>query len=549
MKFFALIISLTLLPILGQAQKLDQKVTAQMDGYITKQYEANGPGGAMLIAQNGHVVYRKAFGMASIELNVPLTPEHSFEIGSITKQFTAVCILMLEEQGKLKTTDYIQTYLPEFETGKHTVTIHHLLNHTSGIKSYTGMKEWAATWREDVSVNELIAMFNNQPFDFAPGEKWLYNNSGYILLGAIIEKVSGMSYADFLQKNIFEPLQMTNSVYGDRKMLIKGRAEGYEKTGDGYTNAEYLGQNQAYAAGAIISTVDDMWKWQQGLVANKLISEKSYKKATTNYTLNDGKKTGYGYGFLIDELNGSPTIEHSGGIFGYTCNGIYLPNEKIYVIFLTNESNVDPGKPSTQAAALAINKPLSDPAVIAMSEEQLQEYVAIYEYEDGVTRTITREGGQLYSQISGSSRYEVFPYAADKFFIKDSFLRLTFQRDNMNQIGSVLSESRSDKKVAKRMDKTIEEKVAIPVDASALVRYVGEYKLAPTFSITVYVSSDKLYGRATGQAPFELFAKGNNTFFLTVVDAEIEFVENANGEIDSLILHQGGQDIPGEKVK
>ena len=549
MKNLAFLISLSLLSILAQAQKLDSKAASQIDGFITAQYEGTGPGGAMLIAQNGNVVYRKAFGMASMELNVPLSPEHSFEIGSITKQFTAVCILMLEERGKLKTTDDIHKYLPEFETGKYTVTIHHLLNHTSGIKSYTDMNEWAVTWREDVSVNELIAMFNSQPFDFAPGEKWMYDNSGYILLGAIIEKVSGMSYAEFLQQNIFDPLQMKNSTYGDRKSIIVGRAEGYEKVGDGYTNAEYLGKNQAYAAGAIISTVDDMWKWQQGLINNKLISEASFKKATTNYPLNNGKKTGYGYGFLIDELKGSPTIEHSGGIFGYTCNGIYLPNEKTYVIFLTNESNVDPAKPSLQAAALAINQPLSDPKAIAMTEEQLQEYVAVYEYEDGATRTITLENGQLYSQISGSTRYEIFPFAADKFFIKDSFLRLTFQRDNMNQIGSVLSENRSDKKVAKRTDKAPEVKQEIDLDTEQLQRFIGEYKLAPDFSITITLSEGKLYGKGTGQSPFQLYPKSEYTFFLKVVDAEIDFIPSATGEIDSMILHQGGQDIPGEKVK
>ena len=549
MKNLSIVLSYLFISFLASAQKIDSKVAAQIDGYITNQYEAKGPGGAMLIAQNGSVVYRKAFGMASMELNVPLNPDNSFEIGSITKQFTAICILMLEEQGKLSTNDDIKKYLPDFETGKHTVTIHHLLNHTSGIPSYTGMNEWAVKWREDVSVNELIDMFNKQPFDFDPGEKWLYNNSGYILLGAIIEKVSGMSYGEFIQQNIFDKLGMTNSTYGDRKTYIPNRACGYEKTGTGFTNAEYLGKNQAYAAGAIISTVDDMWKWQQALIDNKLISEASYKKATTNYTLNNGKKTGYGYGFLLDELNGSPTIEHSGGIFGYTSNGIYLPNEKTYVIFLTNVSNVDPGKPSLQAAALAINKPVGDPTIITMNEQQLKEYVAVYEYEDGATRTITQEGNQLYSQISGSSRFEIFPYAADKFFIKGSFLRLTFQRDNMNQIGSVLSENRSDERVAKRTDKEIVEQKEIVLDAKTFERFVGDYALAPDFKITVFVKDDKLYGQATGQSPFQLYPKSELTFFLKVVDAEIDFIESDNGEITSLILHQGGQDMPGEKVK
>lgn len=529
--------------------QLPKETMAQIDDMLTEKYPAEGAGAAVLITKGGKTIYSNASGKASIELNVDISAQHVFEIGSITKQFTAMAILMLEEQGKLKIEDEITKYLPDYPMMGYSITIHHLLNHTSGIQSYTDMATWAAIWRLEKGVDEMIDVFKNEPMHFEPGTQWEYNNSGYFLLGAIIEKASGMTYADFLQQNIFNPLEMKNTRYGSRKELIMNRAAGYDRAPDGFfDNAEFLSMTQPYAAGSIMSTVGDMALWMEALKANKLISAESLKKAWTNYPLKNGNPTNYGYGFAISDINGSPTIEHSGGIFGYSSNGIYLPDEDLYTIILTNCSCNSPYDFSTRIAAIAIGKPYTEPEPIPLSAEELDEYVAIYEFEDGSTRTITREENQLYSQRTGGSKFAIYPYEKDKFYFKDSFTRLTFERNNMNRIGAVITTSRGDVSRAKRTNRKIEEKVAVELSTDKLERLVGKYELAPNFLMEIRVENGKLFGQATGQPAFELFAKDELHFFLTVVDAELEFVEGDNGEIESLILHQGGREMPGKKV-
>ena len=215
-KTITLISFTLLLSFSNQAQIIE----SQIDDILNASYKANEPGATALVYKNGNVIYRKGFGSANLELGVAMKPEHVFEIGSITKQFTAIAILMLEEQGKLKVEDEITKYIPDYPTLGKTITIHQLLNHTSGIKSYTAMQSFRDNARRDMTPTEIIDFFKNEQMDFDPGEKFLYNNSGYILLGHIIEVVTGNSYADFIQKNIFDKLGMKNSYYGSMNKII-----------------------------------------------------------------------------------------------------------------------------------------------------------------------------------------------------------------------------------------------------------------------------------------------------------------------------------------
>ncbi|HCT69812.1 MAG TPA: serine hydrolase, partial [Bacteroidales bacterium] len=310
-RFFTSVVFLILLIGFNSIGMMAQNTEAVMDQIIESVYKPGDPGATVLVAKNGKVVYRKAFGMANLELNVPMKPEMVFEIGSITKQFTAVSILMLMEQGKLSLTDDITKFIPDYPAQGHKITIHHLLTHTSGIKSYTGMQEWQPLWRKDMSPAEMIDLFKNQPMDFAPGERFLYNNSAYFLLGYIIEKASGLTYQQFLEDNIFKPLQMNNSYYGSHKRVIPNRAAGYQNQ-DGFTNAEYLSLTQPYSAGSIMSNVDDMLKWQNAIRDNKLVKAGSIQLAFKGYSTNDNKPFHYGYGWGVNEINGAPTLEHGG---------------------------------------------------------------------------------------------------------------------------------------------------------------------------------------------------------------------------------------------
>jgi len=297
-------------------QVSDKDLSAQIDKLLSDVYKPGQPGGAVLVKKQGKVILQKGYGLANLELNVPIEPDMIFRIGSITKQFTGVAILMLAEEGKLSLQDEITRFLPDYPTQGKKITIEHLLTHTSGIKSYTELPEWLPLQRKDMTVGEIIDLFKNQPMEFAPGEWWKYCNSGYILLGAVIEKASGKMYADFLQDRIFGPLGLKNSLYDSTSRIIPRRVPGYAKGNAGYENAPYLSMSQPYAAGSLASSVDDLAAWTESLLAGKLLKRETLERAFTPYKLKDGLDTKYGYGWCASDYEGHRLIEHSGGIHG-----------------------------------------------------------------------------------------------------------------------------------------------------------------------------------------------------------------------------------------
>ncbi len=523
-----------------------QDMPSQFDAMIQEKYKTGEPGAAALVAKGNDVLYRKAFGMADLENNVSLTPNHVFEIGSITKQFTAVAILMLLEEGKLSLTDPIIKFIPSYPMHGHTITIHHLLTHTSGIKSYTGMESWTKLWRQDKSPMEMIDLFKSEPMDFAPGDKWMYNNSAYFMLGYVIEKASGIPYPEFLEKKIFTPLGMKNSYYGDMSRLIPNRARGYQH-GESFKNAEYLSLTQPYAAGSIMSTVDDLFAWNRAIHSGKLVKKETLQKAFTDYKLNNGKSTHYGYGWGLNEISGSPTLEHSGGIFGYTTNGIYLPKEDVYVIFLTNRDDRDPSEVSLKMAALAIGKPFTKPeAKIKLDEAYAKSLTGVYDFEEGVSRIITFEEGQLYSQRMGGNKFKILPQDKTHFLFEGDRATLEFV-DPTTGPKEMLFKNRIDVSKGVKTNKPIPVHIEISVDEDVLKQYAGVYEIQPGFNITITVEGGHLMSQATGQQKFELFAEAKTRFFLKVVDAQIEFKANDSGVYDSMILFQGGRQIPGKR--
>ncbi|MBL7906232.1 MAG: serine hydrolase [Bacteroidales bacterium] len=524
---------------------LAQPNEAVIDKLINDVYKPGDPGAALLIAEKGKVVYRKAFGMADLELNVPMKPEMVFEIGSMTKQMTAVAVLMLMEEGKLSLQDEITKYIPDYPVQGHKITIHHLLTHTSGIKSYTSMQEWQPLWRNDMTPEEMIDLFKNQPMDFAPGEHYLYNNSAYFMLGYIIEKASGMSYGKFLKERIFEPLKMNNSYYGNHEQIIPARASGYQKKED-FVNAEYLSLTQPYAAGSVMSNVDDLLTWQMAVRDNKLVKKETIQLAFTDYRLNDGKPIHYGYGWGLNEINGSPTIEHSGGIFGYTTNGIWLPEEDVYVVMLTNRDDIGPGDISTRVAAIAIGKPYpSAGSSMSLSQDVLRSLEGVFEFEDGSLRKFFVEDGQLMSQKQGSVKFRLIPLSEKLFSYENSFSTVEFS--TMAGKRKAVFKNRIDAFTGELSDKKIAENAEISLSPEQMKAFVGVYEVQPGFSLTFTLEDGHLMTQATGQEKFEVFPSSENTFFLKVVDARIEFQRNADGVVDALMLYQGGAEIRAVK--
>jgi len=331
-----------------------QTKEAKIDKLLNEKFNSNTSGAAILITQKGKTIYRKAFGQANLEQGVKMTPGNVFEIGSMTKQFTAVSILMLVEQGKIKLTDEITKFIPDYPTKGHKITVHHLLNHTSGIKSYTRIRKLFSVARNDMKPLELIKFFRDEPMDFNPGEQYKYNNSAYVILGYIIEKTSGISYEEYVQKNIFDTLNMTNSTYASHTKLIKNRAAGYHNR-NGYQNARYISFTLPYAGGSLMSTIDDLNTWQQALTHNKLLKKETLQKAHTNYTLNNGDKINYGYGWNIKTINNTLSLEHGGSIFGFKSMGVYIPSTDVYVVILTNCDCISPTKLTREVTGIMLD--------------------------------------------------------------------------------------------------------------------------------------------------------------------------------------------------
>lgn len=308
----------------------------KIDSLITGEFnDPDGPGGVFMIAQKGKIIYRKAFGKANLELDANLTPDYVFQIGSMTKQFTAISILMLEEQGKLNVQDPVSKYIKDYPSGDK-ITIHHLLTHTSGIKDFTKMKSISTIAQKEMKPEMMVDFFKNEPVDFAPGEKFDYNNSGYVVLGYIIELVSGETYENFIKKNIFDKAGMTHSYYATDRQIILKRAYGYHKKEHGYVNKTMINFSVPFSSGSLMSTVDDMLKWQNALNKNILLGARETEKAFRPYTLNNGEQFTYGYGWHLKNINGTPVREHGGSIFGFKSMAVYIPGKDIYVIGFSN---------------------------------------------------------------------------------------------------------------------------------------------------------------------------------------------------------------------
>jgi CubicO group peptidase (beta-lactamase class C family) len=343
-----------------------QDKAAQIDQLLSKYNEYGQFNGSALVAEHGKIIFKKGYGQANMEWNIPNQPDTKFRLGSISKQFTAFLIVKLAEEGKIKLDKPITTYLPNYPkaTGDK-ITVHNLLTHTSGIPNYTSFPNFGKDLsRNPFTPEEFVKKFENLPLDFTPGEKFSYSNSGYFLLGYIIEKVSGKSYEQFLQEIILTPLKMTNTGYDHSDIILKNRAAGYEKQNKKIINAPYLDMSIPYAAGSLYSTVEDLFLWDQALYTNQLLSEKSmeslfkpYIKAWDDY---------YGYGWFIHEANNGDkgklkVIEHGGSINGFNTIISRVPADRNLVVLLNNTGETVLGEMNNAIRAILYSQPFNQP--------------------------------------------------------------------------------------------------------------------------------------------------------------------------------------------
>ena len=529
--------------------------------------------GSVLVAENGKVIYKKGLGLANMEWNIPNTPDTKFRLGSITKQFTAALILQLVEQGKVKLDGKISDYLPNYrkDIGQK-VTVHQLLNHTSGIPSYTSL----AGFMNDVSrnsytVDDFVTKYASNDLAFEPGSKFAYNNSGYFLLGAIIEKVTGHPYEKVLKEKIFDPLGMKNSGYDRHGTLITKRATGYQKTPAGYVNANYLDMSIPYAAGSLYSTVEDLYLWDQALYTDRVLSAAS-KELMYKPHLSD-----YAYGWVITKtrfnegVENVPIITHGGGINGFNTVIVRLPVQKNLIVLLDNTSQgASLGGIQREIINILYSQPHALPKmplaeVLLKTIEEKGIDAALAQYRDFKVKDakaydfgepeLNRLGYVLLQQRKLKEAIEIFKLNVAEypkgFNTYDSLGEAYMIAENtelaiQNYKKSLELNPQNTSAVA--MLKRLEGKPAA-VDANAYDAYVGEYEVTPTFKASVFRDGEKLMTQATDQPAFELYPEGADKFFLKVVEAKVTFTRDDKGVVTGLVIHQGGRDMPGKKTK
>lgn len=407
--------------------------------------------GTALVARGSQVLFSKGYGFANLEWDILNSPNTKFRLGSVTKQFTAACILLLQERGKLKVDDPVSKYLPDAPAAWDKITIFHLLTHTSGIPNFTGFPDYAKLEPFASSPADLVARFRGKPLEFDPGEKWNYSNSGYVLLGYLIEKITGDTYEKFVRINIFTPLGMKDSGYDSNFAVIPRRATGYAVVNNKYETAGFIHMSIPHAAGALYSTTEDLLKWEQGLFGGKLLQAASLAKMTTPF------KNNYACGLQVDNTARHKVIEHGGGIEGFLTELEYYPDNKITVIVLENVTGAAlPGEISKKLAAVAYGENVKLPGErkeITLDPKVLSRYVGAYRLAQGPVVLITLEGNRLLSKLGYAPQQPIFPESDRMFFQKTADAQIEFGTpDSQGQPGELTVHQNGRYMTGRRLD-------------------------------------------------------------------------------------------------
>jgi CubicO group peptidase (beta-lactamase class C family) len=436
------IIAVVLLFLLGVTSGFAQDIKPQVDELINAYMKMDKFTGSILIAKDGKILVSKGYGMANRELDVINTPQTKFRLGSVTKQFTALAIMQLQERGLLNVNDPIKKYIPDYPSGDK-ITIHHLLTHTSGIPNLTDFPDFTETMMIPSPVEKTIERFKNKPLEFEPGEKFSYSNSGYVLLGYLIEKISGKSYESFLNENIFQPLNMTNTGYDHNSTILKNRASGYSLDKDELINAPYIDMSLPIGGGALYSTVEDLYLWDRALYTEKLVSKASLEKMFTPF------KEDYGYGWTITELFKRKRISHSGGINGFSCNISRYVNDDACIIVLSNFEYAPVGQIGKDLAAIVFGEKYELPkerVEIQVDPNIYDAYVGEYQIDTNLILNITKEDNRLFAQAigTGQPKFEIYPESETKFFLKVVDAQITFVKNEKGIVTELILHQNGD---------------------------------------------------------------------------------------------------------
>ncbi len=554
--------------------------TEKIDQLLSKYQEYGQFNGSALVALDGKVILKKGYGFANMEWKIPNQPNTKHRLGSITKQFTAVLVLQLANQGKVDLQANLSTYLPDYpkEAGGK-ITVHQLLTHTAGVPNYTSFPDFFTTKsRNPHSIKELVGIFSDLPLDFTPGSQFSYSNSGYVLLGVIIEKVTGKTYEATLKEMIFDPLGMTNTGYDHHDRIIENRASGYEKAGSAYVNADYLDMSIPYAAGSMYSTVEDLLRWDQALYTEKVLPKKYMDLMFTPYVEAFGMH--YGYGWSVGKIPLGETgieqdiITHGGGINGFNTLITRLPENKEVIILLNNTGGANLNDMSQGINSIINGQPYELPkqsvataVVTTMMEKSIPTGIKHFEEIKNNSKfhlseqDMNTEGYRLLRDGQLEAAAAIFKLNVtafpESFNVYDSYGEiLLLQGEKEKAIANYKKSIELNPANQNGIDqlekmgiKTMDLVKEVEVSEETLDTYLGKYELVPGFILTITRDGKQLNAQATGQPMFPIFAKSQTEFYLKVVAAQLVFHPDENGKVDSVTLFQAGQELKGNRVK
>lgn len=533
------------------AQAVPPEFQAKVNAYVEESYPDDAPGAAVIVVEDGKVVYSGARGLADLETKRKITLDTVFRMASLTKQFTASVILQLERERKLSLTDPVSKFLPNYPRPGADATVAQLLNHTSGIKNYTAMKSWMLSGgrSKPVTTEQLIDVFKNEPVDFAPGTNHQYSNSGYVLLGAIIEKVTGRPWHEAVEERVSRPMQLPTIRYGVEETSTPAMARGYATKGGKTVPALALHMSNPHAAGSLIGSITDFAKWNEALHKGKVLRAVEHARMIAPAQLADGTVAQYGYGIGLGILKGRKTLLHSGDTAGFSTSTIYLPNEDLFVAIFTNSNDpaVPPKVARMKIAAMAIGDPYPELRKVAVPAVQVEPLLGVYSLNEG-ERRFFRKGDRLFTRRSGSSDQEVFAAGGDRFFYGPTTLTW-FAVERATAGKHVMTTYHGAEQTPERSVRIgpMPKETAVNVPGSILQRYAGSYETTAGAPVIVAIGVDGTLTFQVGKEPMPLRALSENQFRLDAMGSTVTF-HTKDGVASGFTSRRGNRTIEATRV-
>jgi CubicO group peptidase (beta-lactamase class C family) len=544
--------ALALAPFPAAAVPADfrQRAEAQLAASVP----ADGPGMSAIVTEGGRTVYAGGRGLANVEAHTPITPQTVFRLGSITKQFTSSVIMQLVDEGRISLDDPLSRFLPDYPQPAAAVTVRQLLNHTSGIQSYTGIPGWMveANTNRAHTTAEMVGVFSGLPLVSPPGARWQYNNSGYVLLAAIIERVTGMPWHEAVARRIARPLGLATIRYGVGEEGVPLMAHGYTGRAGAVRPAQLIHMSVPSGAGALLGSAEDLARWAQALHHGRVVSAASYQKMIAPTVLNDGSTNPYGFGLANTQVRGRRAITHNGGIFGFSTDSIYLPDQDIFVAVLANSDSppVSPGTTLRRLAAIALGDPYPSFARVAVDPAAVEPFLGVYAAPGagGERRFFQRDGRLFTRRAAGGPEQEVFAAGGNRFFYgPDSLTWFTVSRDASGAVTMAMHPNGEDRiETAPRTGAAPPEAPTVAVPRPILASYVGTYVSAGPRIAVALGEDGGLTVTLGGPRPLPMRAISETEFQLEAADVRIVF-QRENGAVTRLLVRQGTREMPATR--